>query len=326
MRSLRTSLVALALLAAVTAGARSAVAQSLSATSLGLYPRESGEIAYADLRSLRQSPHYARLHNQVLPERVRQLEQFATGLGIDFETQAQQLSWAVIPGAAEGAVDLLSIAEGNFSPATVLERAQAAKLATRQVGGQTLITVGKNDRGQQFVLTLTDPATLVFGQETEVEALLKRRSEGQATQFDSPVLSPLIKAVNGQHPVWAVMDRRFAALAVREMAPAIAARPEMDVLLGNLTAAVATMALTKDLAAQSDLLCKGPVEAQLFAAVIQGGLSLAAIQAANTNPDLAQALRSPSIQVSSDRVIVRLNLQENQVTALLAKNNLQLKF
>jgi hypothetical protein len=325
MRSLRTPIALLALLAA-TAGARSAAAQSLSATTMGLFPRESGQIAYADLRSLRQSPHYAKLHTQVLPERLRQLEQFAGALGIDFETQAQQLSWAVVPGGAEGVVDLLSIAEGNFAPATVLERAKAGKLATREVGGLTLISVGKNDGGQMFVLTFTDPATLVFGSEAGVEALLKRRAEGQLTTFGNPLFPSLIKEVNGKRPVWTVMDRRFAALAIKQMAPSFAGRPEMDVILGNLNAAVATMSLTKDLAAESDLLCKGAVEAQLFAAVVQGALSLAAIQAANSSPELAQALRSPSIAVNNDRVEVKLNLQENQVTALLASNNLQLKF
>ncbi len=325
MRLLRTILALLALLSA-TAGARSAAAQSLSTTTMALYPKEAGEIAYADLRSLRQSPHYARLHTQVLPERVRLLEQFATGLGIDFETQAQQLSWAVIPGEAEGAVELVSIAEGNFSPATVLERAKANKLATREVGGQTLISVGKNERGQMFVLTFTDPTTLVFGAEAAVEALLKRRAAGQSAAFENPLLSPLIKEVNGKHPVWTVMDRRFAVVAIRQMAPSIAARPEMDVLLANLNAAVATMTLTKDLVSEADLLSKGAMEAQLFAAVIQGGLSLAAIQAASSNPDLAQALRSASISVNNDRVEAKLNLQENQVTALLANNNLPLKF
>src|ERR1700694_755413 len=76
-----------------------AVAQSLSSTTLALYPADTGELAFADLRALRQSPHYARLRNELLPPRLRELESFAQALGMDLEIQSQQMSWA-FAGAA----------------------------------------------------------------------------------------------------------------------------------------------------------------------------------------------------------------------------------
>src|SRR5271154_3374889 len=77
-------------------------AQSLPDTTIALYPPEAGELAYADLHALRQSPHYRILHDSYLPSRLQQLEHQALSLGIDYEAQSQQLSWAYVASAAGG--------------------------------------------------------------------------------------------------------------------------------------------------------------------------------------------------------------------------------
>ncbi len=303
--------------------APSLAAQSLSASTLTLYPREAGELAFANLRALRQSPHYPQLRAQFLPERLKDLENYAKGLGIDFETQGRQLSWAFVVGKPEDEVDLVSVAEGDFNPAVVLEQAKARNLATSQASGQTLITAGKNERGKEFVLTLPDPATLLFGSRAAVEAMLARRAEGRGGSFDNAVLSPLITEVNGRSPVWLVMDQHFAALGFKQLAPTIAARPEAAVLLGKLKAGMAEVTLTRDLAARASLFCSGASEAQLLAAILQAAISLSAVQASATNPELATVLRSASIDIQGDRVEAKLTLPETEVAALLQRNVLK---
>ena len=95
-RSLYLTAAMVAYLGMGPAFVRPAAAQSLPATTLALYPPDAGEVAFADLRALRQSPHYTALRAQLLPARLAQLEGFAKSMGIDLESQANQLSWAFV--------------------------------------------------------------------------------------------------------------------------------------------------------------------------------------------------------------------------------------
>ena len=306
--------------------ARPAAAQSLSSTTLGLYPPQAGEVAFADLRALRQSPHYAQLRAGLLPERLRQLEGFSQALGIDLETQAQQMSWVFVPSQQGGTAELLSVIEGAFSPATLLERAKASKIGVTKVSGESVISAGKNDSGLEFVFTLPDPATMVFGSRTAVEALLGRRAEGRGGFAANATLSPLIDERNGHSPVWVVMDKHFTELAIGEMAPMLATQPQAQTLLAAVNSASMELTLARDFSGHASLNCRSAQEAQLLAAVVQAGISLYAAQASEKSPDLAAALRTASVELQGNSVQAKLNLPESQVAALLQKNALQFKF
>src|SRR5208283_1812069 len=52
-------------------------AGSLSADTIGLFPKNTGEFAYADLKKARTMPWYPALQEQMLPERFRQFENFS---------------------------------------------------------------------------------------------------------------------------------------------------------------------------------------------------------------------------------------------------------
>src|ERR1700683_5689831 len=75
-------------------------AGSVNPPVIGLFPKNVGEFAYADLRQARQFPWFAQFQEQVLPARFREVEHFLTTAGINPDTQVQQLGWAVRATAA----------------------------------------------------------------------------------------------------------------------------------------------------------------------------------------------------------------------------------
>jgi len=308
-------LVALAIVVPFTAP--TARAQSLSDTTLALFPPEAGELAFADLHTLRQSPHYKIIHDSYFPPQVRQLESQALSLGIDYEAQAQQLSWANL-ATPSGGFELISVTEGNFVPSTVADRARALRLATTEFAGKTLFSMGQNTEGQAFALAFADSSKLIFGARDQVEALLTRVSTGAPGFLQNQVLSPLILEVNGRGSIWAVMDQRFAALEVRNIAPDAANRPETQTLLSNLRAAVARASLGSDLSSSASFLCNDASQASLLAAVAQAGFSLYATAEANQNPDMAAALHAAVVQQQGERVELTLSLTQSQISTLLS--------
>ena len=89
-----------ALLALLAAMAKPAKASGLGADTIGLFPKEVGEFAYADLKKARTMKWYPALEQQMLPEKFRQFEKFLAAAGIDTNTQVDELTWALVPEAA----------------------------------------------------------------------------------------------------------------------------------------------------------------------------------------------------------------------------------
>src|SRR5580698_11364571 len=72
-------------------------AGSLGSDILSMFPKDSGELAYADLKSARQFPWFAQLKEQMLPAKFREFETFLASAGIDPNTQVTELAWALVP-------------------------------------------------------------------------------------------------------------------------------------------------------------------------------------------------------------------------------------
>jgi len=69
-------LAACAALVLVCAMPKPVSAGGIGADTIGLFPKEVGEFAYADLKKARTMKWYPALQEQMLPERFRQFEKF----------------------------------------------------------------------------------------------------------------------------------------------------------------------------------------------------------------------------------------------------------
>src|SRR2546425_1042360 len=71
-------------------------AGNLGIDIIGLFPKDIGEFAYADLKKARQLKWFPQLKEQMLPSRFRQFEQFLAAAGVDPNTQVDELAWALM--------------------------------------------------------------------------------------------------------------------------------------------------------------------------------------------------------------------------------------
>src|ERR1700739_1839950 len=77
---------------------RTARAGSLGSDILSMFPKDTGELAYADLKEARAFPWFPQLQEQMLPPKFRQFETFLATAGVDPNTQVTELAWALVPG------------------------------------------------------------------------------------------------------------------------------------------------------------------------------------------------------------------------------------
>src|SRR5437879_13897015 len=71
-------------------------AGNLGIDIIGLFPKDIGEYAYADLKKERQLKWFPQLKEQMLPSRFRQFEQFLAAAGVDPNKQVDELAWAQV--------------------------------------------------------------------------------------------------------------------------------------------------------------------------------------------------------------------------------------
>lgn len=301
-------------------------AQSLPNQVLALYPQQTGELAYVDATALRRSPHYAKLKAQVLPDRFRSLEQWTNVLGIEFEREVRQLSWAFV-SADGGGTEFIGVAEGQFSIQEVEARARGMKLGITKPSGTTVISLGKNSEGSEFVFAFLDAATAVFGSRAAATEIITRRTQGGASVLDNAALKDQITQLNNSRsPVWFVLDRRYSGMAFKQMIPEASQVQGFDAVAARVTGSTLRFDLRNGLASQAAVRCQDASDCLLLSSAAQAAFAFQALRLRDTAPELARAFSDARINRNDTRVDMEFSVTESQFAALLAKNGLTLKF
>ncbi|MGB8851091.1 MAG: hypothetical protein WCC76_15345, partial [Candidatus Acidiferrales bacterium] len=142
---------------------RPAAAGSLSTDIIGMFPKDIGEFAYADLKAARQHPWFAQLRDQLLPVNFRQFEQFLTTAGIDPTTQVDEMAWAAFAPSKDQGEQIVGVALGGFTPSATEERFKQQKLASIEVHGYKLWAFGSGVGGSDILFFFLDSNTAAFG-------------------------------------------------------------------------------------------------------------------------------------------------------------------
>lgn len=319
----------LALLAGIfvlSAGAPAARAQALSQSVLALYPAQAGEVVFVDLQSARRSPYYAQLKAQILPERFRQLEGVADGLGVNFDRNVDRLSWAFASTGDAARSDFMGVAEGSF-PLREIQRAAARnKLGMSAIRGSPVFSVGENSQGQQFVFAFRDNATCIFGFREAVEAMLERAASGGPSLLDNVALRAQVDDVNRHASVWMVMNGEFTQLGVRQFLGDAVQMPGAETLANRVQSATARIELDRGLVSQIAVRCASATDAVWFSTLLQGALYFQRQRLNETNPTLARVLADARIERAEERLSLGLRIQESDLAVLLQSKSFALRF
>jgi hypothetical protein len=304
-------------------------AGSVGSDILGLFPKDSGEVAYADLKQARQFPWFTQLKEQMLPAKFREFEQFLTSAGVDPNTQVTELVWAMVPGkstkdAAGGSVptseQIVGVALGQFQPSSTEAYFASKKLPVVKVRIFSLFAFGGGSGPNDLFFFFIDSNTAAFGQRQELEKLIGLRfGEGEGL-YSNANLSSLVNQVNGSGTVWAVLDPSYTRLAMQQLVPETSQFPAAAQLTSKLKAMTISVKGGSGVDASFEAVCGSPEDANTFAALLTAGLMYRKYQVGNTNPELGHMLDSAQIMPSGDRLDLKLSLTDDQMLSLIRKN------
>jgi hypothetical protein len=318
-----------ALIAILSVLPGTAHAGSVGSDILGMFPKESGELAYANLKEARAFPWFNQLKEQMLPAKFREFETFLSSAGIDPNTQVTELAWALVPGKSTadtggGSVpstdQIVGVALGQFNPASAEAYFTAKKLPIVKVRTFSLFAFGGGSGPNDLFFFFIDSNTAAFGQRHELEKMIGvRYGEGQGLYANTD-FSALVDQANGTGIVWAVLNPAYTRLAMQQLVPEASQFPAAAQLTSKLKAMTISIKGSSGVDATFEAVCGSSDDANTFAALMTAGLMYRKYQVGNTNPDLGALLDSAQIVPAGDRLDVKLSLTNDQMQSLIKRN------
>lgn len=305
------------LLAAGVAIPQRAYAGTLSTAVIGMFPKQVGEFAYADLKSARKYTWYAQLREQLLPSKFRQFEQFLTSAGVDPNSAVDEVAWANTSTAKGGGEEIVGIALGSFNPSSSEERFKQQKMQMTDVHGYHLYAFGSGSGPGDLFFTFIDSNTAAFGHRTALEQLIDVRGGVLPSLLENDQLFPLVNEVNGNGIIWAVLDQNYTHLAVQQLLPQASQFPQAATIVNRMKAMTIAIEADSGVDAHFQAVCSSPDDANLLAAGLQAALLMRRYQEAQSNPDLASALDQVRVTPSADRLKLEAPVSQDQLLSLI---------
>lgn len=310
-------LAAASLLAAFTAVPTRSAAGSLSTAIIGMFPKEVGEFAYADLKSARKYPWFPQIREQLLPSRFRQFEQFLATAGVDPNTQVEELAWAGITVAKTGGEEIVGVALGSFDPSSTEAKFKQQKLPVIESHSYHLYAFGSGTGANDILFVFLDSNTAAFGHRSALENLIDVRMGGSESLMSNNQLFPLIGEANGSGVIWAVLDAKYTHLAMQQLIPQANQFPQAAAIINRLHAMTINVDAGSGVDAHFQAVCDSVDDANLLGAAMQAGLMYRRYQEAQAHPDLAGVLDNVRVTPTGDRLKIDAPVSEDQLGALI---------
>jgi len=308
---------------------RCARAGSLGSDILSMFPKDSGELAYANLKEARAFPWFNQLKEQMLPAKFREFETFLSSAGVDPNTQVTELAWALVPskstadsgsGSVPSSDQIVGIALGQFQPSSAEAYFSSKKLPIVKIRTFSLFAFGGGSGPNDLFFFFIDSNTAAFGQRQQLEKMIGVRfGEGQGLYANTD-FSALVDSANGSGTVWAVLNPAYTRLAMQQLVPETAQFPAAAQLTSKLKAMTISVKGGSGVDAKFEAVCGSADDANTFAALLTAGLMYRKYQVGNTNPDLGALLDSASVAPAGDRLDVKLTLSDDQMQSLIKRN------
>ena len=329
--------VAALILAAAFVAPKPASAGTLGADKLALFPRETGELGYADMKKARTMKWFPQLQEQMLPANFKQFEKFLAAAGVDPNSQVEELAWGLVAegvtakteNAGSAAVptgeQVVGVALGNFTPDSTKAYFKQQKLPTFEVRGYTLYAFGTGSGTNDLFFLYFDSSTAAFGHRKLLEKMIEVHFGQEDSLLRNDKIYPLIAEANGSGIVWTVLNAAYTRLAMQQLAPEVQQFPDAAKLITRMQNMIISVTATSGIDGKFQAICSSVDDANNLGQLLQMGLMYKQYQSKQENPDMAQLMSQASVTPGGDRIVVRLTLTDDQMASLIKKNTFAIK-
>jgi hypothetical protein len=239
-------------------------AMPLGGSARTVIPAEVVQIISVDYRALKNSDTAMALKQQVLPPALKQFEAALKGVGIDADNDVDQLTFASY--RAKQGLLVVGIAQGQFTPATVLKKIRLNKIRPVKYRKANIYAMAG---GMQ--MTFLDDGSLLFGDSAALRGALDARDGYASTVDANSQISDRIGSVDSG-AVWSVLDQQGTQNMMRSALGDASRLADYETVKKRLLGSSYTMNFSNGVKFDLDVVTSDSVTAATLSSLVKAGM------------------------------------------------------
>jgi hypothetical protein len=282
-------------------------AMPIASSARSMVPSEVQQLFGLDYRALKDSPTAQALKQQVMPENVKETEGALKDIGIDIDSDLDQLNVASFRTENKG-IQTVFVAQGSFSAKKVIKKLKLKKISGVKYGTAIIYPM---DNG--LVMTFTDDNTLAFGTPDSLHSALDTR-DGKRPSLDSnQVMSDQMAAVDGA-TVWSVLDQKGTQAIMFSAMGEAAKIADFDTLKKRILASNYTMNFQTGVNFDLSVLTSDSTTAATLSTLVKGAMLYKKM---NASPIEKTAIDATTVDSDSSNVMVHFKSDDQKFQSLM---------
>lgn len=279
---------------------------ALGTNTRTVIPSDIQQIISVDYRALRNSPTAIALKNKVLPDNLKEFESALKGIGINPDSDVEQLTFASY--RVKKGLRVVGVATGNFPMKAMLAKMKVKKIAGTKYRTYTIYPM---NGGVQMVFI--DPYTMLFGEQTAVKDGLDARDGEQESLNSNGSITDMIPSVDSG-AVWSVLDPVGTQNLMRSTLGDAASLADYDTVKKKLTGSRYTMDFNQGVNFDLDVLTSDSMTAATLSSLVKAGLMFRKMNATGGEK---VALESTTVDSDSGTLKLRFKTDDSKFQALM---------
>ena len=184
--------------------------QSLSeemSTEIAMLPTESGTMGYLNVKSIKNSPFYSFVEENLEDNPVysEEYQEFIEATGLDIRKDIDEIYFTFTQNDMEDDPSVFAVIKGNYKPERIMdyimEEQDESEFKEEKFNDHTLYLI---DDGE-FAICFTDNNRLIAGNEKRIQEWLEKGNSDQ-TNESSEKTKKSIEALKYKKQCWMLMD------------------------------------------------------------------------------------------------------------------------
>jgi hypothetical protein len=292
------------------AGAAWASAAQLSTDARGAIPHDVQQLVVIDYRAMQNSSSAMELRSRVMPPELKQFDEALSKSGLNENHDVDELAFALFrPAPGSDALQMVGIAQGQFSTQDVLANFQKQKVKPTKVRQNSIYPMTKTG----MMLCFVDPSTMVFGSKEAVTKALDARDGMTPSMLTNNPMMNAMQSIDSDS-LWSILDNDGTQTMMKQILGQAGSVTDFDTVKQRLQSSWYGMdfshGVTFDLTIQTgDSFAAATVSSLLTAAVMLRKMTASDAE--------KQALSNTDIASSSGNLNIHFASTDAQFAALL---------
>jgi len=301
-------------------------AGTIDSSVIGMFPKDSGAIGYADLSQARQLSWYPQLEAQVVPVALFGFEQFLENVQMTQTSPIDEVAWANVSGSSvhEGSAasgQPVVVAIGNFDIDTIETYLDSKKIPSYKLGNYLLYSSGTGSGAGNVFFTALDSHTILFGPLDPLKRVLRTRDGLEDSLLQNEAVMTLVQSANGECIFWGVLNSASAAGTIQQLVPEAAKFPQSRDLIAKLKQVLITVKAPDTINVELQAASPSSKDAVLLSQLLQAGVLMRRnLMTGNDNPEMSNLLDTMQIGANGNNLDIHFAMTDDQLLSLIEHN------